>query len=173
MTLARDEFATRALEEGRLDEAIRHLAESARTADDRRQLFHLLTLRGRFGEAAAILQQDLEAGAAAGTLRADDLRERGNAAWRADRLSDALDDLRAALQVEADPSKAKGIASDVAVLDDQIRSLKLVEHRLRVVNGTSAVVVGLLILAVFWLGITTRGRRPGRAGPPESLKRTV
>jgi hypothetical protein len=160
MTVARDEFATRALEEGRLDEAIRHLAESARDADDRRQLFHVLTLRGRFVEAAAILRQDLAAGAAVGPLRADDLRERGNAAWRADRLSDALDDLRAAVRVEPDPSKAKGIEGDVAVLEDQIRSLKLVEHQLEVVNGASAVVGGLLILAVLWLGIARRGRRP-------------
>jgi hypothetical protein len=173
MTVVSDEFATRALEEGRLDEAIRHLAESARAADDRRQLFHLLTLRGRYGEAIAILRQDLEAGAAAGPLRADDLRERGNAAWRADQLSDALDDLRTALRVEADPSKAKGIEGDVAVLEDQIRSLKLVEDQLQVVNGASTVVGALLILAVLWLGIVTRGRRPGRAGPPGTPPVTV
>ena len=166
MTVASDDFATRALEEGRLDEAIRHLAESARAADDRRQLFHLLTLRGRYGEALAILRQDLEAGAAAGPLRADDLRERGNAAWRADRLSDALEDLRTSLRVEAEPSKAKGIEGDVAVLEDQIRALKVVEHQLQVVNGASAVVGVLLIVAVFWLGLVTRGRRPGHAGPP-------
>ncbi|HET6163193.1 MAG TPA: hypothetical protein VFG37_05965 [Planctomycetota bacterium] len=173
MTVARDEFATRALEEGRLDEAIRHLAESARDADDRRQLFHVLTLRGRYDEAAAILRQDLEAGAAAGPLRADDLRERGNATWRADRLSDALDDLRAAVRVERDPSKAKGIEGDVAVLEDQIRSLKLVEHQMQVVNGASTVVGGLLILTVLWLGIAKRGRRPGRAGPSGTSAITV
>jgi tetratricopeptide (TPR) repeat protein len=165
MTVARDEFATRALEEGRLDEAIRHLSESARDADDRRQLFHVLTLRGRYDDAAAVLRQDLEAAASAEPLRADDLRERGNAAWRADRLSDALDDLREALRVEADPSKAKGIEGDVAVLEDQIRSMKLVESQLRDVNAASAVVGGLLFLAVLWIGIAARRRRPGRAGP--------
>jgi tetratricopeptide (TPR) repeat protein len=173
MNVARDEFATRALEEGRLDEAIRHLAESARDAGDRRQFFHVLTLRGRYGEAEAVLRQDLEAGSTAGTLRADDLRELGNAAWRADRLSDALDDLRAALRVEPDPSKAKGIEGDVAVLEDQIRSLKLVEHQLQVVNGASAVVSGLLTLAVLWLGIATRGRRPGLGGSSGTAARTV
>jgi len=173
MTMARDEFATRALEEGRLDEAIRHLSESARGADDRRQLFHVLTLRGRYDDAAAVLRQDLETAASAGPLRADDLRERGNAAWRADRLSDALDDLREALRVEVDPSQAKAIAGDVAVLEDQIRSMKLVGAQLRDVNAASTVVGGLLIVAVLWIGIATRRRLPGRAGPAGTPASTV
>ena len=173
MSVARDEFATRALEEGRLDEAIRHLAESARGADDRRQFFHVLTLRGRYDDAAAVLRQDLEAAASAGPLRADDLRERGNAAWLADRLSDALDDLREALRVEVDLSKAKGIEGDVAVLEDQIRSMKLVESQLRDVNVASTVVGGLLIVAVLWIGIATRRRRPGHAGPAGTPISTV
>src|SRR5262245_60597309 len=133
--MTRDEFTARALDEGRLDEAIRHLRAASGGEQDRPLLAQLLAQRGRFDEALAVVHQEVEARAAAGSLSADDLRERGNAAWRADRLADALDDLQEARGREGDPSKARGIETDVAALDQEIRSVQAVERQLRVVNG--------------------------------------
>jgi len=158
--MSRDEFTTRALDEGRIDEAIRHLLAQTGDAQERPLLAQLLTQRGRFDEALAVVRRDVEARVAGGAISAEDLRQRGNAAWRADRLADALDDLRGALDREGDPSQVQGVRADVAVLEDQVRSLQGIAARLRLVNEWTVLVGALLLVAVgFAAGI--RRRRTG------------
>jgi len=143
-----DEFAARALEEGRLDEAIRHLSEPDHAAAEPQLLAQLLTLRGRFDDALAVVRRDVEARAASGPLTAADLRSRGNAAWRADRLGEALQDLRLASAAAHDPAQAQVIQTDLANLESQVASMGVVARRLDQVNHAT-IALGVVLAVAF------------------------
>lgn len=156
-----DDFTTRALAEGRIDEAIRHLRDATPSDAEPRLLAQILTQRGRFNEALTVVRHDIETRSSAESISASDLRERGNAAWRADQLGDALTDLQEALRRTTDPTLSQPIQADLAVLEDQVESLRLIARRMqRVDGGVVAVGAGLiaaLLLAAGWF------RRRGRS----------
>jgi len=158
----RDEFTTRALADGRLDEAIRHLAEAHGTDRDPRTLAWLLTQRGRFAEAEKILRQDVDARLDARSVTSDELRQLGNAAWRADHFEEALVDLREAINREADLAKSEAIRNDVTALEDQMRTLRVVDVKLRSVDRATVAVGAVLFAAILvarWAGRVGAGSR--------------
>jgi tetratricopeptide (TPR) repeat protein len=161
--MPRDEFTTRALAEGRLDEAIRHLAEQRAADRDPRTLAWLLTQRGRFAEAETILRQDVHARLDAGSVTSDELRQLGDAAWRADHFEEALVDLREAMGREADLGKAEAIRNDISALEEQVHTLRAVDVKLRSVDRATIAVGAVLLSAILlarWtgrLGAASRG----------------
>jgi hypothetical protein len=162
--MSRDEFTTRAVAEGRLDEAIRHLAQQRGSDRDARTLAWLLTQRGRFAEAETILRQDVEARLDARTVTADELRQLGDAAWRADHFEKALVDLHEAMGRETDPAKSEAIGHDVTTLEDQVRTLRAVDLKLRSVDRAT-IAVGAMILAAILFARWISRRGAGSRGP--------
>jgi tetratricopeptide (TPR) repeat protein len=160
--MPRDEFTTRALADGRLDEAIRHLAEERGADRDPRTLAWLLTQRGRFAEAETILRQDVDARLDARTVTSDELRQLGNAAWRADHFEEALVDLRKAMGREADLAKSEAIRNDITALEDHVRTLRTVDMKLRSADRAT-IAVGVVLLAAIllarWTGRLGAGSR--------------
>jgi len=109
-----------------------------------------------------ILRQDVDARLDARSVTSDELRQLGNAAWRADHFEAALVDLRKAMGREADLRKSEAIRNDIAALEDQVHTLRAVDVKLRSVDrATIAVGVGLLaaILLARWTGRGGAGSR--------------
>ncbi len=156
-----DEFTTNALVEGRIDEAIRHLLAATPEEAEPRLLAQLLTQRGRFDEALSVVRSDVAARSGSGPISASDLRERGNAAWRADRLDDALTDLREAVRQTTDPTLSEPIRSDLAVLEGEVASLQSIERQLHRVNYGTAILLVALVVALMLVGGAVR--RSGRS----------
>src|SRR5574342_504660 len=123
--------------QGQLDRVLAELSRSARTREDAATLAYLFTQRGDYERAVGVLQP----AARGGELDAAALRLRGNALWRAGRLTEALQDLDDAAGKAATTEQGEAIRADVAVLRDEIDSMGRVDRSLTRLDVATSVVV--------------------------------